>query len=102
MLIRNTNLVIVMFQIEAFREIKSAHGKITHNFRPIQPIGDRVVYYNIDSNYYVYNNELDESEETTEKPLWPARRKKHRNHAYSVVPSVSSMVGLISALSFVL
>lgn len=72
-------------QIEAFREIRSSHGKITHNFRPIQPIGDRVVFYNIDNNYYVYN-EIEEQEETT--TLRPSRRKKGHNNAHSIVPTV--------------
>lgn len=71
-------------QIEAFREIRSSHGKITHNFRPIQPIGDRVVFYNIDNNYYVYN-EIDDHEDTT--TVRPSRRKKGHNNAHSVYPS---------------
>lgn len=71
-------------QIEAFREIRSAHGKITHNFRPIQPIGDRVVFYNIDNNYYIYN-EIEEHETTTGKP---SKRKKGRNSAHRLVPTI--------------
>lgn len=71
-------------QIEAFREIRSAHGKITHNFRPIQPIGDRVVFYNIDNNYYIYN-EIEEHETTTGKP---SKRKKGRNSAHQLVPTI--------------
>ncbi|XP_048007287.1 putative carbonic anhydrase 3 [Leguminivora glycinivorella] len=61
-------------QIELFRELKSAHGKIRHNFRPIQPIGDRVVFYNIDNNYFSYNELDDPSEETT--TTRPRRRGK--------------------------
>ncbi|XP_075971760.1 carbonic anhydrase 7-like [Anticarsia gemmatalis] len=86
-------------QIEAFREIRSAHGKITHNFRPIQPIGDRVVFYNIDSNYYVYN-EIDGAEETT--TTRPSRRKKHRNNGNNVVPSLLHTICILFTLSFIL
>ncbi|XP_037296587.1 carbonic anhydrase 7 isoform X2 [Manduca sexta] len=63
-------------QIETFRELKSAHGKITHNFRPIQPIGDRVVFYNIDNNYYTYN-EIDYGDE--DDPKSPRRKKGHNS-----------------------
>ncbi|CAD0197105.1 unnamed protein product [Chrysodeixis includens] len=82
-------------QIEAFREIRSAHGKITHNFRPIQPIGDRVVFYNIDNNYYVYN-EIEDHEDTT--TVRPSRRKKGRNSGTSLVPSILSFICVISML----
>ncbi|XP_059614156.1 carbonic anhydrase 7 isoform X2 [Phlebotomus argentipes] len=34
-------------QIEKFRALEDAHGhKMTHNFRPTQPLGDRVVLFN--------------------------------------------------------
>lgn len=36
-------------QIEAFRALEDEEGHpLTHNFRPIQPLGDRVVLYNTD------------------------------------------------------
>lgn len=36
-------------QIEAFRALEDEEGRpLTHNFRPIQPLGDRVVMYNTD------------------------------------------------------
>lgn len=85
-------------QIEGFRELKSVHGKIMHNFRPIQPIGDRVVYYNIDSNYYVYN-EIEEGGQTTAKP---SRRKKFRNNAHSTRPSYLQTLSLIFVLYILL
>ncbi|XP_011312114.1 carbonic anhydrase 2 [Fopius arisanus] len=34
-------------QIAAFRNVHSPDGKLLHNFRPIQPLEDRVVYHNI-------------------------------------------------------
>ncbi|XP_012254085.2 carbonic anhydrase 2-like [Athalia rosae] len=35
-------------QIAAFRRIRSAEGeRVTHNFRPVQPLEDRIVYENI-------------------------------------------------------
>ncbi|CAH4031547.1 putative carbonic anhydrase 3 [Pieris brassicae] len=66
-------------QIEVFRELRSASGKIRHNFRPIQPIGDRTVFYNIDSNYYTYN-EIDDPEAHTE---WPQTRKRGNSASIS-------------------
>ncbi|XP_043289329.1 carbonic anhydrase 2-like [Venturia canescens] len=35
-------------QIAAFRDVRTSEGsKLTHNFRPVQPLEDRVVYHNI-------------------------------------------------------
>lgn len=40
-----------IFQIEVFRTIRDEEGhQLTHNFRPIQPLGDRDVYF-ITSSY---------------------------------------------------
>ncbi|XP_043483786.1 carbonic anhydrase 7-like isoform X2 [Leptopilina heterotoma] len=40
-------------QIEAFRRIRSTAGqKLTHNFRPVQPLEDRIVYHNVPSNEF--------------------------------------------------
>ncbi|XP_023950885.2 putative carbonic anhydrase 3 [Bicyclus anynana] len=64
-------------QIEAFRELRSANGKITHNFRPIQPIGDRVVFYNVDNNYFAYN-EIDDPDESG--PGSTRKRGKNCSH----------------------
>lgn len=76
-------------QIEAFRELRSAHGKITHNFRPIQPIGDRVVFYNIDNNYFVYN-EIDDPDETT--TATPPKRKKWGNNGQAPIVTLDYLV----------
>lgn len=39
------------FQIEQFRALKNEEGHaLKHNFRPIQPIGDRIVLYNIEES----------------------------------------------------
>lgn len=87
-----------ILQIEAFRELRSVHGKITHNFRPIQPIGDRVVFYNIDNNYFVYN-EIDDPDATTAKP---SRKKKWRNNGQQTLNSnnYSYLVTLVILLRF--
>lgn len=69
-----------ILQIEAFRELRSANGKIRHNFRPIQPIGDRVVFYNVDNNYFNYN-EIDDPDEATGGPN---RRKKGHNNSSTI------------------
>lgn len=87
----------MFFQIEAFRELKSANGKITHNFRPIQPIGDRVVFYNIDNSYFNYN-EIDEPEEApTTKPT---RRKKGRGSSGHISQAniLCLLIGLVMSV----
>ncbi|CAG9765173.1 unnamed protein product [Ceutorhynchus assimilis] len=33
-------------QINAFRKLFSKNGPLTHNYRPIQPLNDRIVYFN--------------------------------------------------------
>ncbi|XP_075230827.1 carbonic anhydrase 2-like [Lycorma delicatula] len=33
-------------QLSAFRKIRTKGGLLTHNYRPLQPLSDRVVYYN--------------------------------------------------------
>lgn len=47
-------MLSLYFQIEKFRALQDSHGQtLTHNFRPIQPLGDRVVLFNtkdIDTN----------------------------------------------------
>ncbi|KAG7308239.1 hypothetical protein JYU34_006914 [Plutella xylostella] len=80
-------------QIEAFRELRSAHGKIKHNFRPIQPIGDRVVFYNIDNSYFNYN-EVDDPDDdvTTQRPS----RRKHGRHNGAI--KNKSSVAIISVV----
>jgi hypothetical protein len=35
------------FQIEAFRKINSTEGELTFNFRPIQPLSNRPVRFNV-------------------------------------------------------
>lgn len=42
-----TYIFIIYFQLAAFRSIQSADGaNLTHNFRPVQPLNDRVIYQN--------------------------------------------------------
>jgi hypothetical protein len=35
------------FQVEAFRRLKSTEGLMTHNFRPVQPLSGRPVWFNV-------------------------------------------------------
>ncbi|KAJ2951937.1 hypothetical protein O0L34_g4189 [Tuta absoluta] len=83
-------------QIKAFRELRSAHGKIRHNFRPIQPIGDRVVYYNVDS-YFVYN-EIDDPEQEVTTPRSRLRKKKKNNANRIYSSSGTSLLLLLVTL----
>ncbi|KAL0832866.1 hypothetical protein ABMA28_001019 [Loxostege sticticalis] len=86
-------------QIEVFRELKSAHGKITHNFRPIQPIGDRVVFYNIDSNYFSYN-EIEDPDDQTPATTKSSRRNHRRNSSFLNTPQGSILVLTLTILSY--
>lgn len=52
------NNKVMTLQIDAFRRLRSDHGRITHNFRPLQPIGDRTVLYNTERNGY-FDNSMD-------------------------------------------
>lgn len=33
-------------QLETFRRLRTQHGFLTHNARPVQPLGGRNVWYN--------------------------------------------------------
>lgn len=37
---------IFFFQIQTFRTLAGEEGQLTHNFRPIQPLYDRIIYMN--------------------------------------------------------
>lgn len=40
------------FQVQAFRTLYSPEGPLTFNFRPIQPLSDRIVWFNVDSKLH--------------------------------------------------
>lgn len=41
-------MLLAQFQLAAFRNIRTIEGKkLTHNFRPVQPLEDRIVLQNI-------------------------------------------------------
>ncbi|CAH1995536.1 unnamed protein product [Acanthoscelides obtectus] len=40
-------------QIQTFRQLSGTHGRLEHNFRPIQPLFDRVIYMNSGSYTYI-------------------------------------------------
>lgn len=43
-------MFLASFQLDAFRQVQGSDGKsLTHNFRPVQPLGDREVLQNIPS-----------------------------------------------------
>lgn len=49
------SLFVFHFQIDVFRTIRDEEGnRLTHNFRPIQPLGDRVVFYSPPPAQYPY------------------------------------------------
>lgn len=41
-------IMLAQFQLAAFRDLRTQEGnKLTHNFRPVQPLEDRIVLHNI-------------------------------------------------------
>ncbi|XP_058458649.1 carbonic anhydrase 7 [Malaya genurostris] len=71
-------------QIEAFRALEDDEGHpLTHNFRPIQPLGDRVVLYNtdeivkdVDLTDEIPAEEIDQNSLEHEKDRRPVKGKK--------------------------
>lgn len=56
----NTNQPFIILQLEIFRSLNNEEGKMTRNFRPTQPIYDRIIYYNSnDETYDITNNNID-------------------------------------------
>uniref|UniRef100_A0A182RAY9 carbonic anhydrase n=1 Tax=Anopheles funestus TaxID=62324 RepID=A0A182RAY9_ANOFN len=87
-------------QVQAFRALENEEGHpLTHNFRPVQPLGDRVVLYNTDELIKeidldeehpaepegVDTNKIDtpKSDEPISSPKDPSVRKHPRNVASS-------------------
>lgn len=70
-----------MLQLTLFRELNTEEGKMTHNFRPTQPLYDRQIYYNVgdsinelgDENAYDHsvemNNEITQKSGSIQKKL---------------------------------
>ncbi|PNF30278.1 Carbonic anhydrase 7 [Cryptotermes secundus] len=40
-------ILLSHYQVEAFRKLKSREGLMTHNFRPVQPLSGRPVWFNV-------------------------------------------------------
>uniref|UniRef100_A0A182WJ26 carbonic anhydrase n=1 Tax=Anopheles minimus TaxID=112268 RepID=A0A182WJ26_9DIPT len=102
-------------QVQAFRALENEEGHpLTHNFRPVQPLGDRVVLYNTDELIKevdldeehpvepegVDTNKIDtpKSDETINSPKDPSVRKHPRNVASSPIMSQWSVLGPLLAL----
>ena len=41
------------FQVKAFRSLQTTGGLLTHNFRPIQPLSGRDVWFNVAEDNHV-------------------------------------------------
>lgn len=39
--------MFAIFQVQAFRMLRSKHGQLTHNSRPVQELSGRPVWYNV-------------------------------------------------------
>uniref|UniRef100_A0A182NH68 carbonic anhydrase n=1 Tax=Anopheles dirus TaxID=7168 RepID=A0A182NH68_9DIPT len=106
-------------QVQAFRALEDEEGHpLTHNFRPVQPLGDRVVLYNTDE--LIKQVELDEehppepegvdtnkldthksASEEAKSPKDPSNRKQPRNDAVSILPGTTRWTLLIVALTLI-
>ncbi|XP_058795348.1 carbonic anhydrase 2-like isoform X2 [Phymastichus coffea] len=78
-------------QLAAFRNISSSEGhKLTHNFRPVQPLSDRLVYHNLPRRL------------TGEKPSSDLRAPKKAEWQNSSARSLAvDVLSLLAALCFV-
>lgn len=73
-------------QIHSFRDLRSDHGHITHNFRPLQPIGDRKVFYNTERDGY-----FDKSTDVIQKPIIPRKSSNsNKNSSMNLTFSIST------------
>lgn len=90
-------------QIEAFRALEDEEGHpLTHNFRPIQPLGDRVVLFNtdeiikdVDLGVDVPPSEVENSnrvEEEVRKPSGSKQGKKGKDSGVARGTPVASWV----------
>jgi hypothetical protein len=53
-----------------FRALQNDEGHaLSHNFRPIQPLGDRIVLYNIGQDFLDLDNDLKTEENTEHMPV---------------------------------
>ncbi|XP_053666644.1 carbonic anhydrase 7 [Anopheles marshallii] len=102
-------------QVQAFRALENEEGHpLTHNFRPVQPLGDRVVLYNTDELIKevdlekehpiepegVDTNKIDtpKSDEAINTPKDPSVRKHPRNAASSPFMTRWSVLGAALAV----
>jgi carbonic anhydrase len=70
---------LFVFQLELFRALLDEEGNpLTHNFRPVQPLGDRIVLYNTDE--IIKDVGLDEVVLENEIPGNELENMKHRKH----------------------
>ncbi|XP_050074930.1 carbonic anhydrase 7 isoform X1 [Anopheles maculipalpis] len=106
-------------QVQAFRALENEEGHpLTHNFRPVQPLGDRVVLYNTDEMIKevdldeehppeepegVDTNKIDtpKSDEAISSPKDPNSRKHPRNTASSPFTTQWSVLGASLALTWI-
>ncbi|XP_077290150.1 carbonic anhydrase 7-like [Arctopsyche grandis] len=87
-------------QINSFRELRSDHGHITHNFRPLQPIGDRTIFYNTERDGY-----FDKSTDVVRKPIVPQESTSTPRSDKSASSHIKITLGLIAiavCLSFLI
>ncbi|CAO1367188.1 unnamed protein product [Diamesa serratosioi] len=86
-------------QIENFRSLEDSEGNIlNHNFRPIQPINDRIVWFN-SNDFAMDDNTLSEDSLNIDKDddvnILPVKKRKNSGD------QIKSKVSLIISLSFV-
>ena len=90
------NNLFNFFQIENFRSLEDAEGnKIIHNFRPIQPINDRIVWFN--SNDFAMDvNTLEEDNlyDKKDNDVSILSIKKRKNSGIKIKTKVSLIISL--------
>ncbi|XP_063699331.1 putative carbonic anhydrase 3 [Culicoides brevitarsis] len=110
-------------QLETFRHLKDDHHMpLTHNFRPVQPLGDREIWFNILpeeegkdidlSKPHTHPHDEEEEHELDENRVGmrPAYRKEaeesennhHNHHKHKHGKGESSRIGTMNLLPFVI
>lgn len=82
-------LLRLFLQLEVFRTLNDEDGKMTHNFRPTQPIHDRQIYYNP-------GNDIDDINNAILKPMKDVKQKRSSaNVVLTNNPFLSALIILI-------
>ena len=89
-------LILISFhsyQLEYFRALKDHEGNLlSHNFRPVQPIGDRIVWLTSDK---FSPNEVDLHDKIHGQTTKPTKKSKKKNNGRRIVSGTVILLSMI-------